>query len=379
MKTYTDTLSLAQALINIESITPSDNGCQDLIAHQLSASGFHIERHPKNQTSNLWAEYSQHNQPFIVFSGHTDVVPPGEIRQWGSPPFQATIKNNKLYGRGAADMKGGLAAMIIGCQRFIKKHPHHRGSIGFMITSDEEGDAIDGTNHLIQQLQHSKDIAYCIVGEPSSEQHIADNVKIGRRGSLYGKLTVKGQQGHIAYPHTTTNPIHRSFKALDHLTQLEWNDYSEYFLATSFQIYNIHADTGATNIIPGRLTADFNLRYSPISQAEDLQHKIESTLNQYDIDYHIDWEHASQPFFSPPNTLAQAVHDSIENTCKQAPRFNTHGGTSDGRFIAKTGCEIIELGPINQCIHQVNEHVDIDDLKTLTTLYEDILYRLIKP
>ncbi len=379
MKIYTDTLSLAQALINIESITPNDNGCQALIAHQLSKAGFQIEHHPKNKTSNLWAEYSRHNQPFIVFSGHTDVVPPGELRQWGSPPFNATIKDNKLYGRGAADMKGGLAAMIIGCQRFLKKHPNHQGSIGFMITSDEEGAAIDGTNHLIQQLENTKNIAHCIVGEPSSEQSIGDNVKIGRRGSLYGKLTVKGQQGHIAYPHTITNPIHRSFKALDQLTQLEWNDHNEYFLATSFQIYNIHADTGATNIIPGRLTADFNLRYSPISHAEELQKKIESTLDHYDIDYQIEWDHASQPFFSPPNTLAHAVRECIEETCELTPRFNTHGGTSDGRFIAQTGCEIVELGPINQCIHQVNEHVDIDDLNTLTTLYENILRRLIKP
>ena len=246
-----------------------------------------------------------------------------------------------------------------------------------MITSDEEGTAEDGTQHLVNSLKDRIKINYCIVGEPSSQETLGDNIKIGRRGSLYGKLTVKGKQGHIAYPNTIKNPIHRSFKALDQLTQIQWNDHTDYFQATSFQIYNIHADTGATNLIPGCLTAEFNLRHSPISDASTLKETIKSVLNQYDIDYLIEWNHASQPFFSPPNKLASTSSDAIQKICNVTPSFNTLGGTSDGRFIASTGCEIIELGPINKSIHQVNEHVLINDLERLTSVYEAIIHKLL--
>ncbi len=375
---YQTALELAQALINIESITPNDNGCQALIANQLAHYGFKIKHLPKNNTHNLWAQLGDNDKDFLVFSGHTDVVPPGELRQWKTPPFEATVLDGKLYGRGAADMKGSLAAMVIACCRYAENNSDNPCGIGLLITSDEEGEANDGTQYALEQLKNKISIKYCIVGEPTSIDHVGDNIKIGRRGSLYGKLTVIGKQGHIAYPHKIKNPIHKSFKALDNLAQLEWNDGDEHFLPTSFQIYNIHADTGATNLVPACLTADFNLRYSPNSKSSEIIEKIENILNGFDIEYTIKWQDTSQPFFSPMKSLAQITASSIEKVCGIKPGFNTSGGTSDGRFIAKTGCEIIELGPVNKSIHQVNEHVDVDELEKLTDIYLHTIRELIR-
>jgi len=367
-------IDLATQLINIKSITPNDNGCQEIIANKLRDMGFTITNLPSNGVSNLWAEYGDASQPFVIFSGHTDVVPAGEIRQWASDPFISSIKNNRLYGRGAADMKGALAAMIIGCERFLAKHPSLSKAIGFMITSDEEGDATHGTTKLVDYvLAENKNIQQCIIGEASCEKQLGDNIKIGRRGSLHGKITIIGKQGHIAYPKKSLNPIHNSFKALDQLTQITWDNGNDHFMPTSFQIYNIHADTGANNMIPGQLTANFNLRYSPELQADDIQQQIIDSLKANPIEYDISWNHSSKPFFSNPGALADAATTAVQHVCNITPTLNTHGGTSDGRFISRIGCEIIELGVTNKSIHQVNEYADIDDLNNLSRIYEHML------
>lgn len=370
----TATITLAKQLINIESITPNDNGCQAILAERLSQIGFQVTHLPSQGVSNFWAERGDTSKPMLIFAGHTDVVPPGETRQWATRPFTSTIRDGVLFGRGAADMKGALAAMVTACERFIEKSPDHAIPIGFMITSDEEGEATHGTTVIVDHvINENKQIGQCIIGEASSQDVFGDNIKIGRRGSLHGKLTIHGQQGHIAYPEKLTNPIHHSFKALDHLAQLEWKDGNEHFTPTSFQIYNIHADTGATNMIPGQLTATFNLRYSPNSTHLGIQQRITEALDLYPIDYHIDWNHSSTPFFSTPSTLAKAASDAVKKHCHLTPSLNTFGGTSDGRFITRTGCEIIELGPINDSIHKANEHVVANDLNTLSDIYEDML------
>lgn len=372
-----ETLSLAKSLINIESVTPHDNGCQKIITDLLRNLGFKVKDLSSNGVSNLWAHRGD-AKPMFVFAGHTDVVPPGEIKKWHTDPFQATVKNDLLYGRGAADMKSAIAAMLVACQHFIKKHPQHKGAIGFMITSDEEGQATDGTVKIVDYVkQHKIGVDYCLVGEASSQKALGDAVKVGRRGSLHGNLQVIGKQGHIAYPKQADNPIHRCFKALDALTNTEWDQGNEYFPPTSFQIYNIMADTGATNIIPGSLTAKFNFRFCPVSTAEQLQKKVQQVFEDHGLQYKIDWNLSSKPFLSKDGKLLTATKDAIESICGIETNPNTSGGTSDGRFISTTGCEIIELGAVSSCIHQVNEHINIHDLNKLTELYEDILTRLL--
>lgn len=375
--TASDTLKLSKQLINIPSITPNDNKCQSLIRELLAKMDFQIEDLSCNSTTNTWARRGSEG-PLFIFSAHTDVVPPGPIHQWVNGPFKATVREKKLFGRGAADMKSAIAAMLTACQRFLKKHPNPKGSIGFMITSDEEGSAYYGTKHIVEYCQKNNiKVDWCLIGEATSHKNLGDYVRIGRRGSLHGKLSVIGKQGHIAYPHLAENPIHRSFKALDTLAQTQWDEGNEHFNPTSFQIYNIHADTGATNIIPGALTASFNFRYSPASDVESLKQHIHKIFDAHKLHYHIDWELSSKPFYSKPGKLFDACQTAILSICDTQTTPNTTGGTSDGRFVAELGCEIVELGPLNDSIHQVNEYIALDDLEKLTLLYENILENLL--
>lgn len=372
-----DALALAQQLINLPSITPDDGGSLKLISDQLEAMGFEVTHLDSNGVKNIWARRGT-QAPLLVFSGHVDVVPPGPETQWTTPPFDATTRDGLLYGRGAADMKGALAAMITACEHFISAHPKHLGSIGFLITSDEEGEASDGTIKIVEHLEQNKiKPEWCIIGEASSNKELGDAIKIGRRGSLHGHLQVFGKQGHIAYPHLAENPIHRSFKALDVLSHTEWDQGNEHFSPTSFQIYNIEADTGATNVIPGSLQARFNFRFSPASSVETLQDQLQKVLDDHALNYHIDWRLSSEPFLSQPDKLTQACRESIKEICNIDTHPNTTGGTSDGRFIARLGCEIVELGAVSSCIHQVDEHIAVNDLERLTVLYRSILEKLL--
>jgi len=372
-----ETLALAQQLINVRSITPDDNGCQDILIKELNALGFKIEKLPSGRVNNFWAQHGK-AAPLFVFAGHTDVVPPGPEDEWQSDPFTATLRDGHLYGRGAADMKSALAAMVVACKRFLKKHPEHAGSIAFLVTSDEEGDAIHGTKTVVAHLEKQNiKMDWCLIGEATSTNHLGDVIKIGRRGSLHGTLHVIGKQGHIAYPQQADNPIHRCFKALDALTHTEWDKGNEHFTPTSFQIYNIQADTGASNIIPGSLTAKFNFRYAPSSTAEDLQQRVLKVFDDHQLNYDIQWLLSSKPFLSQNGKLTQAAKATIKEHCGIDTDANTTGGTSDGRFIAPTGTEVVELGPSSKSIHQVNENVNIDALEKLTDLYEGILQRLL--
>lgn len=372
----TPTLSLAKALINVKSITPTDHGCQPILIDRLKAIGFDITEIHINGVSNFFAIRGTQGKLF-AFSGHTDVVPPGDLSEWHTPPFEAHIRDEKLYGRGAADMKSALAAMVVATERFIENHPNHAGKIGFLITSDEEGSGKDGTIRIVDYLQKNNIILdYCLIGEASSTNTLGDVIKVGRRGSLHGELTVHGKQGHIAYPHLAINPIHRSFQALDHLTKIEWDHATDLFSPTSFQIYNINADTGANNVIPGSLTARFNFRYSPESTAESLQARVATAFEEHQLNYDIKWNLSSKPFYSKPGLLTQTCKEVIQDVCNTTTEPNTTGGTSDGRFIAATGAEIVELGLRNETIHHINEHIDIADLEKLTDLYEAILIKL---
>lgn len=372
-----DALKLAIALINRESVTPQDNGCQEILINELTHMGFRIQKLPSGNVENFWARHGQ-GSPLLVFSGHTDVVPPGPLEKWHSPPFSGTVRESRLYGRGAADMKSALAAMIIACKYFLAGHPRYSGSIGFMVTSDEEGEARDGTVKIVEYFKEQNiKPDWCLIGEASSQQDLGDTLKIGRRGSLHGFLQVIGKQGHIAYPHLAENPIHRSFKALDELTRISWDSGDEFFTPTSFQIYNIQADTGASNIIPGTLTARFNFRFSPASPAETLKQRVQKMLDNHDLSYKIDWQLSGQPFFSPPARLAEACKKAVQDICHRQSAANTTGGTSDGRFIAQLKCEIVELGPPSKSIHQINEHILLDDLTHLTMLYQNILEQLL--
>lgn len=370
-------LELAQTLINKPSITPNDHGCQTLLRQLLVAMGFDITDVSRDTVTNTWARRGK-SGPLFVFSGHTDVVPPGPEHQWISPPFEATIRDDILYGRGAADMKSAIAAMVIACHNFLEKHPNPKGSIAFMLTSDEEGPALHGTKVLVEYCQeHKIDIDWCVIGEASSNEILGDSIKVGRRGSLHGNLKVIGKQGHIAYPQLAENPIHQSFKALDTLTQTQWDQGNEHFDPTSFQIYNINADTGATNVIPGILTASFNFRYAPSSTANELKQRVDDIFRAHQLNYEIEWNHSSRPFYSKQQRLLPACQKVIAETCGIDTLPNTKGGTSDGRFIADLGCEIVELGAINKSIHHVNEHIALKDLETLTVLYERILETLL--
>lgn len=369
-----DVLRLATDLIARRSVTPEDAGCQAMLAERLARHGFRIEWMRFGEVTNLWARRGDRG-PLVCFAGHTDVVPPGPDAAWTSPAFEPTLRDGLLYGRGAADMKGGVAAMIVAAERFVQHHPNHEGSIAFLLTSDEEGVAVDGTVKVVEALEkRGETIRYCIVGEPSSRAVLGDEFKIGRRGSLTGNLTVKGVQGHVAYPHLADNPVHRAAPALAELAATVWDMGNEHFPATSFQIANIHAGTGANNVIPGELFVQFNFRFNTVWTAEGLQARVDAILQGHGLDYGIVWNLSGLPFLTRQDgRLVEAVHQAIRDVLGVETIASTSGGTSDARFIAPTGAEVIELGPLNATIHKVNECVSVDDLDRLAAMYERIL------
>lgn len=348
-----------------------------MLAERLKTLGFVTEPLRFGEVNNLWARRGNRS-PLFVFAGHTDVVPTGPETEWRSPPFTPTINNGKLYGRGAADMKSSLAAMVTACERFITQHPDHAGSIGFLITSDEEGPAVDGTVKVIETLrQRNERIDWCLVGEPSSTDKVGDVIKNGRRGSLNAKLTIQGVQGHVAYPHLAKNPVHQFAPAMQELTSIEWDQGNDHFPPTAFQISNIRAGTGATNVIPGELEVLFNFRYSTEVTDEELCRRVEAVLGKHGLDYHIEWSLSGRPFLTAEGELIDAVQSAIESVTGYATKLSTAGGTSDGRFIAPTGAQVVELGPINATIHKINECVDIAELDTLSAIYEQVLVNLL--
>ncbi len=372
-----DTLELTRQLISRPSVTPDDQDCQLLIAEHLAAMGFNVEHHRYGEVDNLWARRGN-KQPLFVFAGHTDVVPPGPVAQWTHDPFTPTISGNTLYGRGAADMKGSIAAMISACERFIADHAEHEGSIAFLITSDEEGPATDGTVKIVELLQQrGVNIDYCLVGEPTSTATIGDVIKNGRRGSLSGTLTVRGTQGHIAYPHLADNPIHRFAPALKDLVSEQWDQGNAFFPPTSFQISNINAGTGANNVIPGSVEVLFNLRFSTEITEARIRQRIEQILDAHALDYDLVWALSGNPFLTPSGELIDASAAAIKKLRQFDAELSTSGGTSDGRFIAPTGAQVLELGPVNASIHKVDEHIDVDELELLSRIYHEILVRLL--
>lgn len=373
----TPTLELAHELICRRSVTPDDAGCQDLMIQRLEAIGFTVERLRFDDVDNFWATRGE-GGPLLAFAGHTDVVPTGPENQWRHSPFEPTVENGMLYGRGAADMKGSLAAMVVACERFVSTHPTHKGRIGFLITSDEEGPSINGTVKVVEWLESKGEkMDWCIVGEPSSTERVGDVIKNGRRGSLGGVLTVKGVQGHVAYPHLADNPIHRAAPALAELTAQQWDQGNDFFPATSFQISNINGGTGATNVIPGSVEVVFNFRFSTEVTEAALRERTEAIFNKHGLDYQIDWKLSGQPFLTAEGELVDAVVRAVETKAGQKPVLSTAGGTSDGRFIAPTGAQVVELGPVNDTIHKVNECVSVDDLNQLTEMYQLTLENLL--
>ncbi|MDO7084596.1 succinyl-diaminopimelate desuccinylase [Pseudocolwellia sp. AS88] len=377
MSNSTPVIELTKDLISRKSVTPEDAGCQDLISSRLGALGFNNETMVFEDTTNLWSRKGTQD-PVFCFAGHTDVVPAGNLDLWDTPPYEPTIIDGMLYGRGAADMKGSLAAMIIATERFVADYPNHKGSITYLITSDEEGPFINGTTRVIDTLEaRDEKITYCIVGEPSSTDLVGDIIKNGRRGSISGELTIHGKQGHVAYPEHVKNPIHSAMPALAELSQCEWDNGNDFFPATSFQISNINSGTGATNVVPGHITALFNLRYSTELTDQKIVDKVHSILDKYDFEYTIDWTFNGKPFITEPGPWLDAVTDAIESTMGKPTELSTAGGTSDGRFIAPTGAKVIELGPCNATIHQVNESVSCDDLNNLVDIYYQTLVNVL--
>jgi len=378
-------LELTEALIACKSVTPADGGCQELIAQRLQAIGFHTESivsGPDNfRVTNLWAikkgQLGDQGKVF-VFAGHTDVVPTGPVEKWTSDPFTPTIRDGYLYGRGAADMKTSLAGFVVATEEFVTAHPHHAGSIAFLITSDEEGPGHDGTVILCERLKQDKqNLDYCIVGEPTSVNKLGDMIKNGRRGSLSGKLIVKGVQAHIAYPHLGKNPIHLAAGAIQKLSDMEWDKGNPFFQPTSFQISNIHAGTGANNVIPGELKIDFNFRFSTESTPEQLQAKVEKILQSENLDYEIDWHVGASPFLTSDGALAKALRTAIHEEVHLETELSTTGGTSDARFISKICKEVVEFGPINATSHKIDECVNVDDVEPLKNIYRNTLEKLI--
>ena len=373
----TPTLELAHDLIARPSVTPDDRGCQQLIGERLAALGFKLEFMNFGDVTNLWARRGTEG-PVLAFAGHTDVVPTGPESAWNSHPFQPEIRDGMLYGRGAADMKGSIAAMVTACERFLENHPHHRGSLAFLITSDEEGIATEGTVKVIETLEaRNEKIQWCLVGEPSSVKQAGDVVKNGRRGSLSGTLTVRGVQGHVAYPHLADNPVHRALPALAELAATEWDKGNAFFPPTTFQISNIHAGTGATNVIPGTLEVLFNFRYSTENSETSLKQRVHALLDKHDLDYQLDWFHSGAPFLTPAGELVDAVRVAVREVTGLETELSTSGGTSDGRFIAPTGAQVVELGPVNATIHKVNECVAVEELERLTRMYESVMKHLL--
>ena len=371
------TLDFARNLIRQPSVTPDDAGCQDLIAEALQPAGFKAEFLTYGEVRNVWLRRGQVD-PLLVFAGHTDVVPTGPIEQWHYPPFSATVQDGILHGRGAADMKGSLAAMVTACQQFVVNHPNHRGSIALLITSDEEGPANNGTVKVVEMLCDREEIIdWCVVGEPTSREQTGDVIKNGRRGSLGGKLTIQGVQGHVAYPHLADNPIHRAAEIVTRLTAQTWDEGNEFFPPTTFQVSNLNSGTGASNVIPAQAELDFNLRYSPESSVESIKERVNALCQQVCTDYEIDWSRPNLPFQTQPGELVDAASAAIYAVTGLTTDLSTEGGTSDGRFIAPTGAQVIELGPVNRTIHQINEQVAVADLETLAIIYQKILENLL--
>jgi len=373
----TATLDLAKQLIEIPSVTPDDMGCQKIIANRLSNIGFNIENMRFGEVDNLWARLGD-SGPLFVFAGHTDVVPTGPVEKWRNDPFTPTIENNVMTARGTADMKSSIAAMVCACETLVGEGKKLNGSIAFLITSDEEGPATEGTVKVIEALeQRHEKINMCLVGEPSSTHQIGDVIKNGRRGSIGATLTIHGKQGHIAYPHLAENPVHLFADTLKDLVNEKWDEGNDFFPPTSFQISNINAGTGASNVIPGDLEILFNLRFSTEITHQEIQQRIEAILDKNKLNYSLDWVLSGQPFLTAEGELVDAAVAAIKTVCNIDTELSTAGGTSDGRFIAPTGAQVVELGPINDSIHQINENIDVNDLEKLTLIYTQILRKLL--
>jgi succinyl-diaminopimelate desuccinylase len=372
-----DTYALARDLIARRSVTPDDGGCQELMMARLAPLGFAFETVASGGVTNLWARRGE-ARPLVCFAGHTDVVPTGPLDRWDSDPFVPTERDGKLYGRGAADMKSSLAAFVTAIEAFVAAHPRHPGSIALLITSDEEGVATDGTVKVVERLQaRGETLDYCIVGEPTSVERVGDTIKNGRRGSLGARLVVKGLQGHVAYPHLARNPIHLFAPALAELAAIEWDRGNEYFPPTTWQVSNIHGGTGATNVIPGELEVLFNFRFSTECTADGLQRRVAEVLDRHGLEYEIEWSLSGQPFLTPRGTLVEAMIAAIREETGLTPEVSTTGGTSDGRFIAAICPQVVEFGPVNASMHQVDEHIRLADLAPLSRIYEGALAQLL--
>ena len=366
-------IALLSELVRRPSITPEDVGCQEIIAERLDALGFTCESMPFGNVSNLWARRGS-SGPVLCFAGHTDVAPPGDEDEWDSDPFEPLIKDGLMYGRGSADMKSGLAAMILALEQFVVAHKDHNGCLAVLITSDEEGRARDGTLKVIEALTaRDEHIDWCVLGEPSSQKTLGDNVRIGRRGSLSGMLTVNGVQGHVAYPQLANNPIGRFAPVLAELYTINWDCGNEFFPPTSFQVVDIHSGAGSPNVTPAELSTRFNFRYSTEWDHERLKLEVHRIFDAHDIDYELDWHLSGEPFLTDPGKLTEAVSRAVAEQTGNAPKLSTGGGTSDGRFISPAGTDVVELGPVNATIHKVNEHVRIDDVVSLTAMYQRIM------
>ena len=378
MQIDSPTLELTKQLISRQSVTPEDDGCQQLMTDRLAKAGFNIQPLPFEDVDNFWAIRGE-SGPILCFAGHTDVVPSGPESSWQSPPFEPTLKDGVLTGRGAADMKGSLAAMVVAVENYVASNPNHSGRIAFLITSDEEGIAANGTVKVVEWLKQQNTIPeYCLVGEPSSSEKCGDTIKNGRRGSLGCKLRVIGKQGHVAYPHLADNPIHNVAPVLAELASTEWDRGNDFFPATSFQISNINGGTGATNVIPGELDIVFNFRFSTEVTEQQLRETTEAILNKYQLNYEIDWHLSGQPFLTAEGELVDAAVSAVKQVTGLDTLLSTAGGTSDGRFIAPMGTQVVELGPVNATIHQINECVAVADLDQLTAIYESLLENLFK-